>query len=317
MTSSGTEAAMTALRIARAADRPRAIVSSSPGAYHGHSDGLLAAAGSGLATQGIPASPGVPAATAAATVVVPWNDPEALDGGDRAPRRRGDHRRALSRRTWASSPPRAGFLELLREQRRRVRRAADPRRGDQRLSRRPRRRQRAHRRARRPRRPRQDPRRRAAGGGRRRAARELLELLAPVGEVYQAGTLSGNPLAVAAGLATLALLDDDAYAALAASHAAARRGPARGGRRAAGQRRLAAGPVDGVLRRAAAARPRRASRAATSRPTAPGAASCSRAASTRRRRSSRPGSCRSPTARSRSSARSPPPRGASRRWRRR
>ena len=46
------------------------------GAYHGHSDGLLAQAGSGLATQGIPASPGVPAATAAATIVVPWNDPD-------------------------------------------------------------------------------------------------------------------------------------------------------------------------------------------------------------------------------------------------
>src|ERR1700748_1936199 len=77
MTSSGTEATMSALRLARAATGRDTIVKFS-GAYHGHVDGLLAEAGSGLATQGIPASPGVPAAAAAATVIVPWNDPEAL-----------------------------------------------------------------------------------------------------------------------------------------------------------------------------------------------------------------------------------------------
>ena len=152
-----------------------------------------------------------------------------------------------------SSPPREGFLELLREQRRRVRRAADLRRGDQRLSRRARRRQRAHRRDRAT--SSCSARSSAAGCRRRRSAgpRELLELLAPVGEVYQAGTLSGNPLAVAAGLATLALLDDAAYATLAAAHAAARRGPAR--RRRAGAPvsvAWAPGPADGVLRRRAA-----------------------------------------------------------------
>jgi glutamate-1-semialdehyde 2,1-aminomutase len=77
MTSSGTEAAMTALRLARAYTA-REVVIKFAGAYHGHSDGLLAQAGSGLATHSIPASAGVPAAAAAATVVVPWNDHDAL-----------------------------------------------------------------------------------------------------------------------------------------------------------------------------------------------------------------------------------------------
>ena len=78
MTSSGTEATMSALRLARAVTGREKIVKFA-GAYHGHVDGLLAEAGSGLATQGIPASPGVPAAAAAAaTVVVPWNSPDAL-----------------------------------------------------------------------------------------------------------------------------------------------------------------------------------------------------------------------------------------------
>ena len=73
MTSSGTEATMSALRLARAATGREKVLKFA-GAYHGHVDGLLAEAGSGLATQGIPASPGVPEATAAQTVVVPWND---------------------------------------------------------------------------------------------------------------------------------------------------------------------------------------------------------------------------------------------------
>src|SRR5580704_19480058 len=75
MTSSGTEATMTAVRLARAATGRERIVKFA-GAYHGHVDGLLAQAGSGLATQAIPTSPGVPATVAAATVVVPWNDPK-------------------------------------------------------------------------------------------------------------------------------------------------------------------------------------------------------------------------------------------------
>ena len=77
MTSSGTEATMSALRLARAATG-REVVLKFSGAYHGHVDGLLAEAGSGLATAGIPASPGVPRAAAAATVIVPWNDERAV-----------------------------------------------------------------------------------------------------------------------------------------------------------------------------------------------------------------------------------------------
>src|SRR5204862_4136379 len=77
MTSSGTEAAMSALRVARAATAREKVLKFS-GAYHGHVDGLLAQAGSGLATQGLPASPGVPEAATHATIVVPWNDAEAV-----------------------------------------------------------------------------------------------------------------------------------------------------------------------------------------------------------------------------------------------
>src|SRR6188474_377511 len=78
MTSSGTEAAMSAVRLARAATG-REVVLKFAGGYHGHSDGLLADAGSGLATLAIPASPGVTASQAATTVVVPWNDRAAVE----------------------------------------------------------------------------------------------------------------------------------------------------------------------------------------------------------------------------------------------
>ena len=114
MTSSGTEATMTALRLARAATGRERIVKFA-GAYHGHVDGLLAQAGSGLATQAIPASPGVPAGAAAATVVVPWNDPGALVEAVR----RHEPAAILAEPIPANMglvPPRAGFLELLREQ---------------------------------------------------------------------------------------------------------------------------------------------------------------------------------------------------------
>jgi len=77
MTSSGTEAAMSAIRLARAATGRDTLVKFA-GAYHGHVDGLLAQAGSGLATQGIPASPGVPESATRGTVVLPWNDEAAL-----------------------------------------------------------------------------------------------------------------------------------------------------------------------------------------------------------------------------------------------
>jgi glutamate-1-semialdehyde 2,1-aminomutase len=213
MTSSGTEATMTAIRLARAATGRERVIKFA-GAYHGHLDGLLAEAGSGLATQALPASPGVPAGAAAQTTVVPWNDEAALIAATE-----GAETAAIIAEPLPANmglvPPREGFLELLRER-------ADScgalllldevisgfrvaRGGAQELSgvladltimg-------------------------KVIGGGLPAAAVggrvELMEMLAPAGEVYQAGTLSGNPLAVAAGLATLELLDEAAYERLAA-----------------------------------------------------------------------------------------------------
>src|SRR3954465_8420601 len=77
MTSSGTEASMSAIRLARAVTGRTKLLKFA-GAYHGHVDGLLAQAGSGLATAGIPASPGVPESATHETVIVPWNDGEAV-----------------------------------------------------------------------------------------------------------------------------------------------------------------------------------------------------------------------------------------------
>jgi glutamate-1-semialdehyde 2,1-aminomutase len=208
MTSSGTEATMSALRLARAATGHEHILKFA-GAYHGHVDGLLAEAGSGLATQGIPASPGVPLAAAHATVIVPWNDPAALDA-------------ALERHALAAIlaepvpanmgvvPPAPGFLELLRARAsatgallifdevitgfRVARGGAQELYGIE---------------------PDLSILGKIVGGGLPAAAyggrRDLMERIAPAGDVYQAGTLSGNPLAVAAGLATLELLDAGAY----------------------------------------------------------------------------------------------------------
>ena len=213
MTSSGTEAAMTAIRLARAATG-REMLLKFAGAYHGHADGLLAQAGSGLATQALPASPGVLASTAACTVIVPWNDPGAL----RAATARYEFAAILAEPLPANMglvPAQAGFLELLREQAdengallvldevisgfRVARGGAQELTGvgaDLTIM------------------------GKILGGGLPAAAvggrAELMRLLAPAGEVYQAGTLSGNPLAIAAGLATLALLDEPAYLRLAA-----------------------------------------------------------------------------------------------------
>jgi glutamate-1-semialdehyde 2,1-aminomutase len=208
MTSSGTEATMSAIRLARAATGREQILKFA-GAYHGHVDGLLAEAGSGLATQGIPSSPGVLASTAAATVIVPWNDPDALNtAADRF-----EFAAILAEPVPANMgvvPPAAGFLELLR--------ATADRNGallvfDEVIS--------GFRVARGGAQERYDVLPdltilgKIIGGGLPAAAyggvASLMERIAPAGDVYQAGTLSGNPLAMAAALATLELLDGDAY----------------------------------------------------------------------------------------------------------
>src|SRR5208282_430643 len=113
MTSSGTEATMTALRLARAATGRERVLKFA-GAYHGHVDGLLVQAGSGMATHGIPSSPGVPEAVTAETVVVPWNDREAvLEATEHS-----ELAAILAEPLPANMGlvlPAPGFLELLRE----------------------------------------------------------------------------------------------------------------------------------------------------------------------------------------------------------
>lgn len=216
-TSSGTEASMTAIRLARAATGRTRIVKFA-GAYHGHVDGLLAQAGSGVATgaAGVsrPSSPGVSAAAAAQSTVVAWNDPDALRAA-----MSGEPLAAIIAEPLPANmglvAPAAGMLRLMRE-------LADDtgallvldevisgfrvaRGGAQELL---------------------DVRAdltvmgKVMGGGLPAGAlggpAALMEMLAPVGEVYQAGTLSGNPLAVAAGLASLRMLDEPAYLRLGA-----------------------------------------------------------------------------------------------------
>ncbi|MEI6791917.1 MAG: glutamate-1-semialdehyde 2,1-aminomutase [Actinomycetes bacterium] len=211
MTSSGTEAAMSAIRLARAATGREKLLKFA-GAYHGHLDGLLAEAGSGLATAAIPSSPGVPGAATAATVIVPWNDPEALIAATE------EHEfAAILAEPYPANmglvPPADGFLELLRDRATAngallvfdevisgFRVASG---GAQELTGVT---------------PDITVLGKIVGGGLPAAAyggsRELMEMIAPAGDVYQAGTLSGNPLAVAAGLATLGRLDDAAYVRL-------------------------------------------------------------------------------------------------------
>jgi glutamate-1-semialdehyde 2,1-aminomutase len=204
LVSSGTEASMSALRLARAATG-RDRIAKFAGAYHGHVDGLLADAGSGMATHGIPASPGVTAAQAADTLVFGWG---TVPDGEFA---------AIVCEPYPANmglvPPAEGYLAALRERADasgallvfdevisgfRVGpggvQARDGVIPDLTIL------------------------GKIIGGGLPAAAyagsRALMERVAPAGGVYQAGTLSGNPLATAAGLATLRLLDGDAYARL-------------------------------------------------------------------------------------------------------
>jgi glutamate-1-semialdehyde 2,1-aminomutase len=214
LVSSGTEAVMSALRVARAFTGREKIVKFE-GCYHGHSDGLLAHGGSGLATLGIPDTPGVPAAFAALTLTLPYND---LDAVTDLMRRDGDAIACVVVEPVAGNmgvvPPAPGFLEGLRELTARHGAlllfdevitgfrlgygGAQQRFGV---------------------RPDLTTLGKILGGGFPLAAyggrRDVMEQIAPLGPVYQAGTLSGNPVAVTAGLATLErLAGGDVYSRL-------------------------------------------------------------------------------------------------------
>jgi glutamate-1-semialdehyde 2,1-aminomutase len=209
LVSSGTEAAMSAVRLARAfTSRDRVLKFA--GCYHGHSDALLASAGSGVATLGLPASPGVPVATTRDTIVCKYNDVDAVAS---TVAEFGEGLAAILVEPVAGNmgvvPPEPGFLEVLRTLCdasgsllvfdevitgfRIARGGAQERYGvlpDLTIL------------------------GKIAGGGLPLAAfggrAEIMDRVAPAGDVYQAGTLSGNPLATAAGLAVIRRLKDPA-----------------------------------------------------------------------------------------------------------
>ena len=210
LVNSGTEAAMSAVRVARAVTGRSKLIKFA-GGYHGHADALLVEAGSGVATLGIPGTPGITAGAAGDTLVAPFNDLAAVDTA--ITRWPGQVAAVIVEPVAGNMgvvPPAPGFLEGLRRLTRdhgsllifdevitgfRVGRG-----GAQEgfgvipdltcLG-------------------------KVLGGGLPIGAyggrRAIMEQVAPAGPVYQAGTLSGNPLAVAAGLATLDALDDRAY----------------------------------------------------------------------------------------------------------
>jgi glutamate-1-semialdehyde 2,1-aminomutase len=209
LVSSGTEAAMSAIRLARGFTR-RDRVLKFAGCYHGHADALLASAGSGIATLGIPSTPGVPTGAARDTIVCAYND---LDGAAAAVAQYGEGLACVIVEPVAGNmgvvPPEPGFLEGLRRLCdasgallvfdevitgfRVARGGAQERYGVL---------------------PDLTVLGKIVGGGLPLAAfggrAELMDHLAPAGDVYQAGTLSGNPLATAAGLTVLRRLRDEA-----------------------------------------------------------------------------------------------------------
>jgi glutamate-1-semialdehyde 2,1-aminomutase len=209
LVSSGTEAAMSALRLARGFTKRDRILKFA-GCYHGHADALLASAGSGLATLGIPSTPGVPSAVTHDTIVCPYNDVDAVA---QAVLRYGEGLAAIIVEPVAGNmgvvPPIDGFLEALRALCdasgallvfdevitgfRVARGGAQERFGIT---------------------PDLTVLGKIVGGGLPLAAfggrAEIMDQLAPSGPVYQAGTLSGNPLATAAGLSVLRRLRDPA-----------------------------------------------------------------------------------------------------------
>jgi len=210
MVNSGTEATMSALRLARGYTK-RGKILKFEGSYHGHADSLLIKAGSGVATLGLPDSPGVPESVAAQTLTVPYND---LDSVKLAFERYGEDIAAVIVEPVAGNmgvvPPLPGFLTGLRELTssygsllifdevmtgfRVHRNCAQGLYGIT---------------------PDLTCLGKVIGGGLPVGAyggkREIMERMAPVGPIYQAGTLSGNPLAMAAGYTTLKLMTDEAY----------------------------------------------------------------------------------------------------------
>jgi glutamate-1-semialdehyde 2,1-aminomutase len=211
--SSGTEATMSAIRVARGFTK-RDVIVKFEGCYHGHADHLLVKAGSGLATFGVPDSGGVPEGTARTTLTLPFNDKAALEAAFAS---RGGEIAAVIVEPVVGNmgcvPPEPGFLEAIiavckqhgavsifdevMTGSRLARGGAQERFGLV---------------------PDMTTLGKVIGGGMPLAAYggrdDIMNIIAPLGPVYQAGTLSGNPVAVAAGLATLALLDDALYAKL-------------------------------------------------------------------------------------------------------
>ncbi|GGD54522.1 glutamate-1-semialdehyde 2,1-aminomutase [Paenibacillus nasutitermitis] len=210
MVNSGTEATMSALRLARGYTK-RSKILKFEGSYHGHADSLLIKAGSGVATLGLPDSPGVPESVASQTITVPYNDLESVK---LAFEKFGEQIACIIVEPIAGNmgvvPPLPGFLEGLREVTEKYgsllifdevmtgfRVHYHCAQGLYGIT------------------PDLTCLGKVIGGGLPVGAyggkRELMELMAPSGPIYQAGTLSGNPLAMAAGFTTLSLLTPDKY----------------------------------------------------------------------------------------------------------